>query len=172
MRSAARRVIVTGTRWRATATTSATESGEPSRTTADPPSGSGAGLTAAPLPELPDRSAGLRLVRLDHRNLARRVDVDGHRCAVLARLGVPPRSQQPGPGRVERHGKSPGFRGNFQAVVGLPVALERRRVDARLLGDPPEPHPLRVEEPDAVARIDAFHSDAPVLAHPVPRAPG
>src|SRR5687768_17979336 len=105
MRSAARDVIVTGTRWRATATTSATESGEPSRTTADPPSGSDAGLTAASPPELPDRSAGLRLARLDHRDLAGGVEVDGHRCAVLARLGVPPRSQQPRPRRVERHGK-------------------------------------------------------------------
>src|SRR5581483_862565 len=172
MRSLASGASVTVAPWRATATTSATESGEPSRTTADGPTAPGGGVTVAPPGLLPDRSDGVVLGGLDHGHLAGRVDVDRHRHAVLARFRVAPRSEQPRPGRVERHGEGPGFRGNLQAVVRLPVALESWGVDARLFRDPPEAHPLGIEEPDAVAGIDSLHCDTPVLEHPGPRAPG
>src|SRR5688500_9514231 len=143
MRSAAAGATVTAAPWRATATTSATESGEPSRTTTGPPVVPGGGVTAAFPPPFPDRSAGLVLGCRDDRHLARGIEVDRHRNAVLARLGMAPRTQQPRPRRVERHGESPGIRGNLQAEVGLPVALQRRRVDAHLFRDPTEAHAVR-----------------------------
>src|SRR5260221_8787172 len=147
MGAAAAGAPATAAPWRATATTSATESGEPSRATTGRPVGLGGGVTAGSRPPKADRSAGLRLGGLGQGDLAGGVEVDRHRRAVLAGLRVAPRPEQPCPRRVERHGEGPRFRGNLQAVVGLPIALEGWRVDARLFRDAPEAQPLGVEEP-------------------------
>src|SRR5207237_7271717 len=97
MRAAAAGDTTTAAPWRATATTSATESGVPSRTTTGRSVGPGGGVTQPSPRPFAFRSAGLRLGDLGEGHLAGGVDVDGHRSAVLARLGVAPRPQQPRP---------------------------------------------------------------------------
>src|SRR5205814_929652 len=103
MRAATPGATVTPAPWRATATTSATESGDPSTAMTGRSVGLPGGITPRPPPSFPYRSAGLLLAGLGQRDLTGGVDVDRHRGAVLAGVGVAPRPQESGPRRVERH---------------------------------------------------------------------
>ena len=84
---------------------------------------------------------------------------------------VPPRTQQSGAVGIEKHYEVLTLPVNLESEVGPPLCGHLTRPVPEALQDPFKAHPLRVEEPGAVTRLEDDRVHETIVANDPVRQP-